>query len=48
MARARVHFNDDATELWDVESGRARESLIELIDRVEFVGLLIDQRYFVM
>jgi len=34
MARAKVLYNDDSTELWDVEPGRAVESLKELIDRV--------------
>ena len=32
--RTKVVYNDDATELHDVEPGRAKESLIALIDRV--------------
>lgn len=34
MSKAFIQYNDDATNLWDVEPGRARASLIELIDRV--------------
>lgn len=33
MSRMKTIYNDDATELYDVEPGRAKASLIELIDR---------------
>jgi len=34
MNRFKSVFNDDATMLMDVQPGRARESLVELIDRI--------------
>lgn len=34
MGRNKVLYNDDATGLGDVVSGRAKESLIELTDLV--------------
>lgn len=34
MQKTKCVYNDDASTLWDVEPGRAKESLIELINRV--------------